>query len=84
MALNRKKQTNRLIHRVIGVLAQHFRGGQYDTGWDDVRVAKETDVSKLFVAETRQWRLAPSIVRASGSGLGSPVAVKVEAEVTAE
>ena len=86
MALTRKKQTERLINQVIGVLAQRFHDGKYDEGWNDRRVAMETKTSKIFVAETRQFRLAPVTVGASGSPIGGALS-REEApapEVTAE
>lgn len=67
MALTRRKKTERSVSNVLNVLSQHFREGAYDEGWNDRRVAKEAGVSKLFVTETRQWRMKPSVVRASGS-----------------
>jgi hypothetical protein len=90
MALTKNKIAERQVNQVLGVLAQHFRNGKYDEGWNDRRVAAEVGVHKLLVTETRQWRLAPSTIRASGSKIGSPVASVAptapapETEATAE
>ena len=79
MALTRKKINDRLVNQAISLLAQHFRNGKYDEGWGDRRIAEEMGVPKLLVTETRQWRLASSMIRASGSRVGSPVSPKAEA-----
>lgn len=86
MALTRKKQTDRLSNQVITVLAQHFRDGKYDAGYSDRHIAVETGTSKLFVAEVRQFRLAPTMIRASGSPIGTAFATPPasEADATAE
>ena len=79
MALTRRKVGDRLVNQAIGLLAQHFRNGKYDEGWSDRRIAEAMGVPKLLVTETRQWKLAPSTIRASGSRVGSPISPKAEA-----
>jgi hypothetical protein len=59
--------TERKSNQVIVILAGVFVDGKYIEGWNDRRVAAEAKVTRMFVAEVRQWRLKPVFVRASGS-----------------